>query len=101
MDSKLFCEVIQGIKAVAGIKAFLVLPVAALHFSVVAGRVGTDELVSDAKLGGSGLKQSGQLPPAVGKTVGELEAIICLNTFHTDTLAGIPLEQLLRKSAEE
>ena len=32
-----------------GIEAFLVLPVATLHFAVVAGSVGADELVSDAK----------------------------------------------------
>ncbi len=47
MDSELLCKVIQGIKAVAGVKAFLVLPVAALHFSVVTGRVRTDKLMLD------------------------------------------------------
>ena len=33
------------------------------------------------KLGGSGLKQSRQIPPAVGKAVGELKAIVCLDTL--------------------
>ena len=56
VDSELLCKVIQGIKAVGGIKAFLVLPVAALHFSVVAGCVGTDKLVPDAQLGGGDFK---------------------------------------------
>ena len=58
VDSELLCEVIQGVKAVAGVKAFLVLPVAALHLAVVARRIGTDELVADTQLGGGGLKQS-------------------------------------------
>ena len=53
MDSELLCKVIQRIEAVAGVKAFLVLPVAALHFTVVAWRVGADELVPDTQLGGS------------------------------------------------
>ena len=101
MDSELPGEVIQGVETVAGIKALLILAVTALHFTIVAWSIGADELVADTQLGGGGLKQSGKITPAVGKTVGELEAIICLNTFHTDTLAGIPLEQLLRKSAEE
>ena len=56
MDGELLCKVIQGIKAVAGVKAFLVLSVAALHFPVVAGGVRTNQFVADAKLGGSFLK---------------------------------------------
>ena len=56
MDDELLCKVIQGIKAVAGVKAFLILAVAALHFTVVARRVGTDELVPYAQLSGRCLK---------------------------------------------
>ena len=37
----------------AGIEAFLILAVAALHLAVVARRVGPDQLVTDAQLGGS------------------------------------------------
>ena len=48
MDGELLGEVVQGIKTVAGIEALLVLPVAALHLSVVARGVGADELVADA-----------------------------------------------------
>ena len=43
MDSELHCKVIQRVKAVAGVEALLILAVAALHFAVVARRVGTDE----------------------------------------------------------
>ena len=56
MDGKLLCEVIQGIKAVAGVEAFLVLTVATLHFAVVAWRIGTDELVADTQFSGGFLK---------------------------------------------
>lgn len=38
------------------IEALLGLPVAALHLAVVAGRIGTDELMADTELSGSGLK---------------------------------------------
>ena len=81
----------------AGVKAFLVLPVAALHFAVVARRVGTDEFVSDAQPGGSDFKESGQIFLAVGEAVCELKAIVCLDTLHPNTPAGIPLEQLFQE----
>ena len=47
MDGELLGKVIQGIKAVAGVKTFLVLSVAAFHLSVVTGRVRTDKLMLD------------------------------------------------------
>ena len=56
MDGELLCEVVQGIKAVAGVETFLVLPVAALHLAVVARGIWTDELVADAQAGGGLLK---------------------------------------------
>ena len=59
MDSKLFCEVIERVKAVAGVEAFLVLSVAAFYLAVVAGRVGADELVADAQFGGGSFEESG------------------------------------------
>ena len=66
----------------AGIEAFLILAVAALHLAVVARRVGPDQLVPDAQLGGSFLEQCGQIALAVGETVGELEAVVRLDTLH-------------------
>ena len=92
MDSELFCEVIQGVKAVAGVKAFLVLPVAALHLAVVAGRVGTDELVADTQFPGCFLEKGRQIALTVEKTVGELKTVVSLDAFHADAPAGIPLD---------
>ena len=97
MDGELLCKVIQGVKAVAGVKAFLIFPVAALHFAVVAWCVGTDEFMSDTKPGSGSLKQCGQIPLGIRKTIGELKAIICLNTFHLNSPTGIPFEQLFQE----
>ena len=93
MDSELLSEVVQGVKAVGGIEALLVLPVAALHLAVMAGRVGADELMADTQLGCGGLKESGQIPPAVGETVGKFQAVVGLDALHPDAPAGIPLKQ--------
>ena len=87
MDSELFGKVRQRIKAVTGIKAFLILPVTAFHLAVVAGRVGTDQLVPDTELGGSGLKQGRDLPVAARETVGKFKAIVCLDPLHLNTPA--------------
>ena len=100
MDGELLCKIVQRIKAVTEVKAFLVLPVAALHLAVVAWRVRTDELVPDTQLSGGGLKEGRQIPFTVGKTIGELKSVVRLDTLHPDTPAGIPLEQPLQKSAE-
>ena len=60
MDGKLFGKVIQGVKAAAGIEAFLVLAVTSLHFTVVARCIGADELVPYPTLFEARLKQCGR-----------------------------------------
>ena len=92
MDGKLLCEVIQGIKAVAGVEAFLV-PVATLHLAVVAWGVRADELVADAQFSGGGLEEGWAVLPACEEAVGELRAIVSLDTFHPDASTGVPLDQ--------
>ena len=81
----------------AGVKAFLILPVAALHLAVMAWGVGADELMPDTKFGGSDLKQGGQIPFAVGEAVSKFKTIVCLDTLDPDAPTGIPLEQLLQE----
>ena len=97
MDGELFREVVQGVKAVAGIEAFLILPMVALDLSIMTGGIGADELVSDTQRGNGGLKQSGQIPSAVGKLVSELKAIVGLDALHPDAPAGIPADQLFEE----
>ena len=48
VNGQLFCKVVEGIKAVAGIKTFLVLSVAPLYFAVVPWRVRTNEFMANA-----------------------------------------------------
>ena len=97
MDGKLFCKVVEGIEAAAGVKAFLVFPVAALDLPIVAGGMGLDELVPDPQFPGSFLEQGGQITLAVGKAVGERKPVVRLDTFHPDAPAGIPLGQLFEE----
>ena len=93
VDSELLGEVIQGIKGVGIVEALLILAVTALNLAVVPGSIGTDELVPDAELSGSVLKESGNIPFGVGKAVGELKAIVCLDAFDVNPPASIPFNQ--------
>ena len=43
-DSQLFLKILKGIEGVAGIEFFIVLSMTALHFPVVSGGVGLNEL---------------------------------------------------------
>lgn len=61
VNSELFRKVIQGVKTVAGIKAFLVFSVAAFYFAVVAWYVRPDELMAYAEFLGSGFKERGDI----------------------------------------
>ena len=97
MDDKLLFEVRKGIEAAAGIETLLVLTVAALYFAIVPWGVGPDKLMADAELLRGRLEQGGQIPFAVGKAVGELKAVVCLDTLHLDTPASIPLYQLFQE----
>lgn len=47
----------------------------------------------DTQFSGSFLKKYRNIPFAVGKAVGKLKTVVCLDTFHTDAPAGIPLDQ--------
>lgn len=97
VDSELPGEVIERVKAATGIKAFLVLPVAALHLAVVARGVGTNELVADTQLCSGNFKQSRDISFAVGKTVGELKAVVGLDALYPDAAACIPPDKPLEK----
>ena len=92
MDSRLLGEVAQGAKAVAGVKALLVLSVVALDLPIVARHIGTDELMVDAEPDSGFLKRGGQAPSAVEKAVGKRKPVVSLNTLRPDVLAGIPLD---------
>ena len=90
MDGELLIKIVQRIKTVAGIEAFLVLPVAALHLAVVAGRIRANELMPDIQLSSRLFKQRWQVALAVGKSIGELEAVVRLDALHFYATACIP-----------
>ena len=93
MNSELFVKVSQREERVDRIKAFLVFPVAALHFAIMPGRVRANELMADSQVGSGFLKKGGDVSMTVGKTISKFKTVISLDTFHMDTLAGIPLHQ--------
>ena len=90
MDGELLIKIVQRVKAMTGVKAFLVLPVAALHLAVVAGRVGADQLVPDSKPRSGQFKLRRQVFFTVGETVGKLKTIVCLHAFHLYAAAFEP-----------
>ena len=94
MDSKLLCKVIQGIERVARVEAFLILTVAALDLAVVPRRIGTNQFMPDAKLGGSFFKQSRHITFTIREPIGKLKAVVRLYTFHLYTSEGVPRPQL-------
>ena len=91
MDGELFCEVLKGEERVGIIKPLLVLPVAALYLTIVPWGIWTDKFVPNTQSHSGLLKEHGEVFLAVGKAVGELKAIIRLDTLHIDSAAGIPL----------
>lgn len=93
MDRKLLCKVVQRIECVAGIEAFLVLTVAALHLTVVPRGIRANQLMPDAQLSSRPLKQSRQLALPAGEAVGKLGTVVRLDTFHLDPAACIPRGQ--------
>ena len=97
VDDKLFGKVTQGEESMGRIESFLVLPVAALYLAVVPGCVRTDQLMSDLQVLGSCFKESGNIPLAVGKTVGEFKTVVSLDTLNEDPTPGIPLYEPLQK----
>lgn len=97
MDSKLFCEIIQGEKTVTGIKAFLILSVAAFYLAIVSRRIGPNQFVANAKFCSRCFKESRKIPFTVGKTIGKLKAVVGLDTFYPNAPACIPLRQLFQK----
>ena len=85
----------------ARVKPLLVLAVAALHLAVVAGRIRANELMPDIQLSSRLFKQRWQVALAVGKSIGELEAVVRLDALHFYATACIQAVRLRRKSAEE
>ena len=90
VGSELFGEILKRIERVAGIKPFLVFPVAAFHLTVVTRRIRSDQLMPNAQFDGRFFKQGRKIASAVGETIGKFKAIVRLDAFYLDPMAGIP-----------
>ena len=97
MNGELLCKVIQRVKVVARIEAFLILTVAALEFAIVPRRIRADQLVPDAQFGGCLFKQRRQITFTVGKIVRKLNTVVCLHTLYLDAAACVPRRQSAKK----
>ena len=97
MKGELLCKVIQRVKVVARIETFQILTVTALDLASVPRRIRADQLVPDARFGGSPFKQRWQIAFAIGKAIGELKAVVCLHTLHLDAASRIPRRQLSKE----
>ena len=74
-------EVLKGIERVRGVKAFVVLAVAALDLAVVPGRERPDLLVADPVFHQPDLEEGRIVPGSSGEALGEFRTVIRLNTF--------------------
>ncbi len=68
---------------------------AAFYLSIVAGRIGTDELVPNSQLSGRYLKEGFQVAPAAGKAIGEFKTVIGLDTLHGNAFASKMLDDFV------
>ena len=90
MHGQLRIEVGKGVEAMGVVEATLILTVAALYLAVVAGRVGTNQLVPNAQLCGGPLKERNVLSHGLGKAVGKLKPVVSLDTFYDK---AVPFEE--------
>lgn len=101
INSKLFDKVTERVKGTAGIEAFLVLMVTALHFAVMPRCIGANPLMPDVHLSGSLLKKrEGTFPAARKRLVNSKPLSVWTYSTRVPFLA-YQFISLFRKSAEE
>ena len=81
-DSELSREVGKREELVRSIEILIIFSMTALHFTVVAGRVRTDEFVLDAEFGKGFLKESRAVGFGTVQPVGELRTVIGLDALN-------------------
>ena len=79
------------------VESLLVFAVAAFYFAVVAGCVGTDQLVPDPKACGGQLKACEPVLLVGRKTVFKLISIVCLYSLYPYTTAFEPRHHFLQE----
>ena len=72
------------------VEAMLILAVAALYLAIVTGRIGTNQLVPNAKLCSGLLKERDWFTVGFSKAVGKLKSVVSLDTFDGE---AVPFEE--------
>ena len=90
MHSELSIEVGKRVETMGVVEATLILTVAALYFAIVTGRIGTNQLVPNAQLCSSLLKERDQFTVGLSKAVGKLKSVVSLDTFDGKS---VPFEE--------
>ncbi len=72
------------------VEATLILTVAALYLAIVTGRIGTNQLVPNAKLCSGPLKERDRFTVGLIKAVGKLKPVVSLDTFDGK---AVPFEE--------
>ena len=81
-DSELSREVGKREELVRSVEILIVFSMTALHFTVVAGRVRTDEFVLDAEFGKVFFKESRAVGFGTVQPVGELRTVVGLDALN-------------------
>ena len=97
MNSQLLFEIFERIEAVSGIKVFVVLAVATFHLAVVPWSVWANQFVLHSTLFERTLKQREIVGLRTAKTLGELKAVVGLDTLHLNALFRKMLYDVQRK----
>lgn len=90
MHSELSIEVGKRVETMGVVEATLILTVAALYLAIVTGRIGTNQLVPNAQLCSSLLKERDQFTVGLSKAVGKLKPVVSLDTFDGK---AVPFEE--------
>ena len=90
MHSQLSIEVGKRVEAMGIVEATLILTVAALYLAIVTGRIGTNQLVPNAKLCSGPLKERDRFTVGLIKAVGKLKPVVSLDTFDGK---AVPFEE--------
>jgi len=97
VGSELPTKVGERVEAVGIVEPFLVFSVAALDLAIVAGRIGANQLVTNAQAGGSSLEEGLAAAILDREAVGELGTVVGLDALDSDAVAGIPGDSFLQE----
>ena len=97
MSGKLAGEVGEREETVSAVEPLLILAMGSLDLAVVSGGIGTNELVTNAQIQGSLLKEGERTLAIVRESVCELKAVVGLDALYPNALAGERRDDLAKE----